>query len=225
MTPFCGLPQSFRGDNATGRAQWPVGHTITIGVEDAFPGFDVHQTEQIIERAIPDLNAVCGAKVAQLSTESRPNILIRKANLGNSGILAQAQLPFGATANTQLWAQFNTQVRFVDAVNPSAQSFPIMPVFQHECWGHNMGLGHEQSPQPSLMDPSIGDILRFTPDDPFAGELVARYGPPGGTVDPPKQPGCPIPSLLRLAGIPEEVVQSATRNWMAFVEQVKRGLK
>ena len=224
--PFCALPQLFSGANAQGRAQWPKGHVVTIGVRDPFPGFSVQQTESVIKRAIDDIELVCGVKIAQLTT-GRPNIVIQQAALGTTGVLAQAQLPWpGTQATDQLWAQFNTQVRFVDASNPSAQSFPIMPVFQHECWGHNLGLGHEQTPAASLMDPSIGSIQKFTPQDPMAGELVARYGLPGsGDSGGTTEDSCPMGAFLRCAGLPEESVQSATRNWSAFVQQIKNGLK
>lgn len=222
-SPFCGLPQTFRGENAQGRAQWPRGHTITIGFRDPFPGFTLVASEEIVDRAVKDLNAVCGAEVVRQTT-GVPNIEIQRARLGTSGVLAQAQLPWAGTGpNDQLWAQFNTEVTFVDARNPSAQQFPIMPVFQHECWGHNLGLGHEQTPLPSLMDPSIGDIMKFTPDDPMAGELVARYGKPGASPPPPEQQ-CPIPSLLRLAGLDDSAVESASRAWNVFVQRIREGM-
>lgn len=223
--PFCGLPARIEGANAQGLAQWPRGHTVTFGFQDPFPGFTVAQSEAVFARAVEDMLLVCGVTLAKI-TSGKPNVLIRKAALGTTGVLAQAQLPFpGTTGATQLFAEFNTQVRFVDAVNPSAQSFPIMPVFQHECWGHNLGLGHEQTPLPSLMDPSIGTIQNFTPQDPVAELLVARYGRPGVTPGDGGTDQCPLGPCLAKLGFQPAAVSQITRNWNATIESIRRGIE
>lgn len=150
-------------------------------VEEVPQEFDAREYSDIVKTAFAMWEAASGLVTEQV--DRNPNIVFLARRLdGKNGVLAEAQLPCGnVNRNTQLWCRVDVGEDWRNYKGPLHSGFmDILRVLAHEI-GHNLGISHEQSGIPALMDPQVSNIRNLQQWD--IQQAVARYGPKKAWMD------------------------------------------
>jgi len=166
--------------------KWPLVR-VTWSVVADLPGFARETFRAAAEEAWSYWSAVCGILPQQIQGPAA-NVVIGIQSLGPGGVLADCQLPCGATIGSTVRMRVDTEEAWVLAENPPPTKIDLVRVLAHEL-GHAIGIPHIGSG--NLMAPTYSSAIRR----PVAGdvaEAVARYG-----LVPPRPPEPPTPGPLK----------------------------
>lgn len=192
MNSFCGCEQHLNTMENGRLRKWsqPV---VTWTIQQHPSQFQREDYAAIIESCFREIMDACGF-VAQKATGNSANIVFLTERIdGRGGTLAYAELAgFGDTSRDvrrvvadsgEAWAHHTGA--------PRTNAMPIRRVVLHELL-HALGIGHEESQEPALMDPTVSNIQKLQRWD--IDQLQARYGKPQGTSPAPVPTG--LQSLL-----------------------------
>lgn len=184
---FCGLPDRIQTEGA-GLCQWPPNHKPTVAIADYTPGLSRTDQREAVAFVLAETAKLCGLKAELLAENSgqRANVTLYAKHLGGrGGTLAQAQLPCGANANTQLFLESDSAELWAIFDGPSTNGrIDWRRVFWHE-FNHNIGLEH--GPSGNLNAPVYSEAI-WTPRAWDIAQLKARYGEPRDQPTPTPTP-------------------------------------
>jgi hypothetical protein len=166
----CG--NSAKETTSDGKARWPLGTVVQYFEDLTFTGLTRDQIAECYDRACAQWSAVCNLQFARVSNPALANIVAGDGVIdGPYGILAESQLPYAATAKSQMSQTF-------DETEPwgSEGLDMLVACMCHEI-GHAIGLEHLPNTG-ALMEPIIVPG-RSTPQSADIAEVVERYGSPG----------------------------------------------
>src|SRR5207253_1984094 len=102
---WCGTPDAMGADQV---CKWPQ-LDVTWNIAGSLPGLSDADFRAAIQWATEQWNAACGIRLAYGANARTVNVLLTVANLGGpGGVLADQQLPCGASTNTQLIGRYDT---------------------------------------------------------------------------------------------------------------------
>lgn len=201
---FCGIPTvaPFRG----GVCKWPatnityttIGSLGTISEAD-FKGCAVLTMGWWSE--------ACGIRPTWTANTKTANVVMHAQRIdGPQGVLAQMQLPCGASMADQMEGQFDLE-RLVISDSPPAGTLDLARIMCHEL-GHALGSDHLSGQ--ALLAPTYNPRIR-KPTNIDAAEMQKRYGPPVASPVPPIEPTpSPVPGdkLVSFAIGPDGSIKS-----------------
>jgi hypothetical protein len=161
--PRCSHPDVMA---ATATCAWPI-KTLGYFQSVQYPGVDPARVTRNYATACEQLNAVCGISLEPADSAADAHIVAVAGPIdGPWNILAESELPCGATATSVMHQTFDNAEQLDDAT--------MVACMCHEL-GHALGLGH--STPGNLMAPILDPtITKPQPGD--IAELQARYGAP-----------------------------------------------
>lgn len=180
----CGTPE--REVSPGSEARWPQG-VVTYYEDLVFAGMSRAAIAACYDAACARWTAVCGLRFVRVSDPAQANIVAHTGPIdGPYNILAESDLPYGATAASQMSQLYD------DSEPWNAEGTDILiACICHEV-GHAIGLEHIPGVG-ALMDPIIHPGTS-SPRPPDIAEADLRYGPPS-----PSEPG-PTPGPYELLG-------------------------
>ena len=162
--------------------RWPS-LEITWSIVGNLPGIQPETFKRVCGLAWDAWSNVCG--IRPRFVEGPSNLAIGIQTIGPGGVLADCELPCGASPQSRLKMRVDTAEAWVVADNPPATKVDLLRVLIHEL-GHGIGIPHIGTG--NLMAP----IYSTTVNRPMAGDIseaVARYGlaplPPGPDPEEP----------------------------------------
>lgn len=181
--PLCGV----RTTEQVGEVcKWPS-VSVTWAIAATLPGFAMDAFRLAIDEAWSYWTAVCGIRPMMLVGASA-NITIGLQTAGPGGVLADCELPCGASIGSKVRMRIDTSEAWVIAENPPGNKVDLVRVVAHEL-GHALGIPHIGAG--NLMAPTYSSSIR-RPRAGDAAEAVARYGLPvpiSPTPSPPSADG------------------------------------
>lgn len=182
MSSYCNTPDV----RAMGAhlCQWPRGHVLTWNFVGGIAGFSRAEVLATFSDAWKLWENVSGVRTKY---DDDANIVITTRRIdGPAGVLAEAQLPCGSIGpDSQLHVWFDRGDRWVNSANPPSGQMDLFRVAVHE-FGHSLGIGHETSSEPAIMDPTVSHIRTLQPWD--IAEVQKRYGAKSDPAPPKPEP-------------------------------------
>lgn len=174
---FCLHPD--RPPVRSGICKW--GHSpITWHTEGGLNGVSAADFKATADMAYAKWAAVCGAVFKYIPNPKTANLWLHAANLGGSGgVLADQQLPCGASSTAQMEGRYDSE--FWRLPGSSVGRIPLLTTIVHEM-GHGIGIDH--GPQGCIMAPTLNMMLQELQAWDIA-EGRKRYGDP--------KPSAPVP--------------------------------
>lgn len=165
--------------------RWPAPN-VTWAIVADIPGLARESFKQAAIAAWGRWSAVCGIQPRMVDQANQANVVIGIQTIGPGGVLADSELPCGATMQTQLRQRYDSAEDWVISDNPPSNKIDLVRVMTHEI-GHVIGIYHIGSG--NLMAPTYSTRI----NKPVAGDIaeaVARYGLPAPIVptEPPASP-------------------------------------
>jgi hypothetical protein len=174
---WCGTPDALGAEQL---CKWPQ-REVTWNIVHSLPGVSDADFKAAVQWGADQWNANCGVSL-RYKTNGRTtttNIRLTVANLGGPGnVLADQELPCGATANASLRGRYDRSELWHAGELPVPDGYiPLRLTGLHEL-GHALGLPHHApGVVPAVMDPSLNTtLIRLQPWDIEQSQL--RYGPP-----------------------------------------------
>jgi hypothetical protein len=164
----CGTPELAETPGTITR--WPMS-TITYFEALAFQGEDPVNVSNVYDAACAQWAAVAGLSFKRLSDPRGANVVAITGPIdGPYGILAQSDLPVGASAASVMQQLF-------DSAEPWYAEAPdlMLACMTHEI-GHALGMSHIPN-RNALLDPFVVEG-RSNPQPPDVADIQSRYGLP-----------------------------------------------
>jgi hypothetical protein len=180
---WCGTPDALGAEQV---CKWPQ-REVTWNIAHSLPGISDSDFKAAVEWGAGQWNANSGLRLRYAANLRTANIRLTVANLGGpGGVLADQELPCGASANTSLRGRYDRSELWHAGELPVPDGYvPLRLTALHEL-GHGVGLPHHApGGDPAVMDPNLNTALTaLQPWDIDQARL--RYGAP---VDPPPDNG------------------------------------
>lgn len=178
--------------------RWPM-IDVSWSIRASLPQFAVEDFREACELAWYYWSSVCGIRPRYTPNNLTANLVIGLQTIGPGGVLADCELPCGASQASSLRMRIDTQEAWVIAENPPGSKIDLVRVVCHEL-GHGIGIPHIGGA--NLMAPTYNARLR-RPQVGDIAEAVARYGTPVAVPPPPVPPSDEyeeVTAILRKGG-------------------------
>lgn len=188
---LCGVEDTLGAGESMCR--WPAPNPTWAIIAD-IPGLARESFKQAAVAAWARWSAVCGIVPRMVEAENQANVLIGIQTIGPGGVLADSELPCGATMQTQLRQRYDSAEDWVVSDNPPSNKIDLVRVMCHEI-GHVIGIPHIGTG--NLMAPTYSRTV----NKPVAGDIaeaVARYGLPVPVAQPIPTPSVPAGELREI---------------------------
>ena len=149
--------------------RWPS-LDVTWSITGTLPNIEPETFKRVCDQAWSAWAKVCGIRPRYV--EGPGNLSIGIQTIGPGGVLADCELPCGASMQSRLRMRIDTAEAWVVADNPPSSKVDLLRVLIHEI-GHGIGIPHVGTG--NLMAP----IYSTTINRPMSGDIseaVSRYG-------------------------------------------------
>ena len=180
---LCGTPDQI----ARGQCKWPM-KSVSWSIKDSLPGVPDAAYKEAAHWATRQWNEACGVKLQYKQNHRTANVWMTVKNLGGpGGVLADSQLPCGATATSQMIQRYDSsELWFAELGQPPQGRISLPTVCVHEL-GHAIGISHlPPNGQPAIMQPFYNPSM-LSLLGPDIEEARDRYG--SSDINPPPSAG------------------------------------